>query len=153
MRKSRLPEKVSESVAFGFPGCGLVNWNNNSNRCLPESVLQPRPFTPQGAANIPVVDANAFMADMTEGYTVSARNFNADFLTGGAFSLDGVHPNDYGYALIANAFIETTNAHYDTNIPLVNLTSFSKPAATVKSGMVKSDVYLAIPKAFGGKIH
>ncbi len=38
------------------------------------------------------------------------------------FSLDGLHPNNVGYAIIANAFIESLNAAFDASIPLVKLT-------------------------------
>jgi hypothetical protein len=36
---------------------------------------------------------------------------------GGLFSLDGVHPSNIAHAIIANAFIETMNSHFDGNIP------------------------------------
>jgi lysophospholipase L1-like esterase len=38
---------------------------------------------------------------------------------GGIFSLDGLHPSNTGYALIANQFILTINAAYKTNIPVL----------------------------------
>jgi lysophospholipase L1-like esterase len=40
---------------------------------------------------------------------------------GGFFSLDGLHPSNTGYAVIANLFITQMNASYGTSIPLVNL--------------------------------
>jgi lysophospholipase L1-like esterase len=40
------------------------------------------------------------------------------------FSLDGVHPNARGYAVIANEFIKTINAKYKSNLPLHNPTYF-----------------------------
>ena len=39
----------------------------------------------------------------------------ADLVTGGAFSLDGVHPNSRGYALIANEFLKAIDAKYGSN--------------------------------------
>jgi len=41
-----------------------------------------------------------------------------------AFSLDGVHPNNGGYALIANSFIQVMNAFPDIQIPLLNPDDF-----------------------------
>ncbi|MCF7796548.1 MAG: hypothetical protein K9N11_02960 [Lentisphaeria bacterium] len=38
------------------------------------------------------------------------------------FSLDGLHPNSLGYAVIANAFIEVMNVTFSASIPLVKLT-------------------------------
>ncbi len=40
------------------------------------------------------------------------------------FSLDGVHPNARGYAVIANEIIKTINAKYKSNLPLHNPTYF-----------------------------
>jgi lysophospholipase L1-like esterase len=42
---------------------------------------------------------------------------------GGLNSLDGLHPSNTGYALIANAFIDTLNAAYNLGIPDVNVTA------------------------------
>ena len=36
-----------------------------------------------------------------------SENVNGDYLTGGAFSLDGIHLTPRGYAIVANGFIET----------------------------------------------
>jgi lysophospholipase L1-like esterase len=38
---------------------------------------------------------------------------------GGMFSLDGVHPSDISYALLANQFIQTINTRYSGTIPLI----------------------------------
>lgn len=48
----------------------------------------------------------------------------ASFITGGAFSLDGVHPSARGYALIANKFMEAINTTYGANIPSVDLGNY-----------------------------
>ena len=40
---------------------------------------------------------------------------------GGLSSLDGLHPSNTGYALIANVFIDTLNAAYNLGIPDVNV--------------------------------
>lgn len=40
------------------------------------------------------------------------------------FSLDGVHPNARGYAVIANEIIKVINAKYKSNLPLHNPTYF-----------------------------
>lgn len=34
------------------------------------------------------------------------------------FSLDGVHPNARGYAIIANEIIKVINRHYKSSLPL-----------------------------------
>ncbi len=40
-----------------------------------------------------------------------------------AFSLDGIHPSEKGYAKVANVFIEAFNGNYDLEIPTVDLAS------------------------------
>jgi lysophospholipase L1-like esterase len=42
---------------------------------------------------------------------------------GGLTSLDGLHPSNTGYALIANAWIDQLNASYNLGIPDVNVTN------------------------------
>lgn len=39
---------------------------------------------------------------------------------GGLLSIDGLHPSDTGYALIASVFAQTANAAYGTSIPAIN---------------------------------
>jgi lysophospholipase L1-like esterase len=47
-------------------------------------------------------------------------DMNAVFVSGGFFSLDGYHPNQKGYALIANEFIKAINNKYNAVIPTIN---------------------------------
>jgi hypothetical protein len=48
----------------------------------------------------------------------------AQYVTGGAFSLDGVHPSARGYALIANKFLEAINAKYGSTFKPVDLGTY-----------------------------
>jgi hypothetical protein len=71
------------------------------------------------------VDANAVLnRAATTGLQVGGMNFTSAFLTGGIFSYDGVHPTPFGYAYIANLFIDAINARFGGDIPLVNLSPF-----------------------------
>ncbi len=64
-----------------------------------------------GAANIPVLDVNGLLRELaTTGRHVGGITLNSAFLSGGVFSYDGIHPNDVGYALMANEFIRVINA-------------------------------------------
>ncbi|MDR2122728.1 MAG: G-D-S-L family lipolytic protein [Flavobacteriaceae bacterium] len=47
-------------------------------------------------------------------------NYTSTFVTGGTFSLDGVHLTGRGYAFVANEFIRSINQKYGSNLPLVN---------------------------------
>ena len=52
-------------------------------------------------------------------------NYSAKFITGGAFSLDGVHLTGRGYAIIGNEFIKAINAKYNSTLPQVNPNKYS----------------------------
>lgn len=69
--------------------------------------------------NIAMVDMNAYFNSVTAGIKWNGVDFNADFVSGGFFSLDGFHPTQKGNALIANEFIKAINLHYDATLPTV----------------------------------
>ncbi len=79
-----------------------------------------------------VFDANGLLRDIAavsgatgSGYNIGGGiNVKSDFISGGIFSLDGVHPNTLGYAVVANGFIKTINAHFGSSIPLLDLASY-----------------------------
>ncbi len=72
------------------------------------------------AAVVPVVDLHAFFERLVAGIPVGGSNIDATYLTGGAYSYDGVHPTDLGYALVANEWIRSINEH-GGSVPLINL--------------------------------
>jgi lysophospholipase L1-like esterase len=47
-------------------------------------------------------------------------HMTASYITGGTFSLDGIHPSARGYAYIANQFLKAIEATYGSSIPEVN---------------------------------
>lgn len=73
------------------------------------------------------VNANAKMTELAtnSGIQFDGVKYTAKFVTGGTFSLDGVHLTGRGYALIANEFIKAINAKYKSNLPQVNTNSYS----------------------------
>lgn len=73
------------------------------------------------------VDANAMMKKLASdsGIQWDGVKYTATFITGGAFSLDGVHLTGRGYAVIANEFINQINATYKSTLPQVNVNNYS----------------------------
>ena len=68
-----------------------------------------------------LVDINALFNQVAaNGVTINGVTGTTAFL-GGIFSLDGIHPTNTGYALIANYFIDAMNAAFSTKIPDVAL--------------------------------
>jgi len=70
--------------------------------------------------NLAFVDMNAFFKSVTTGIKWDGADYNATFVSGGFFSLDGYHPHQKGYAIIANEFIKAMNQKYNSTIPWVN---------------------------------
>jgi lysophospholipase L1-like esterase len=68
-----------------------------------------------------VVDVNGLLNDVAKnGYFVNGKKLTTGFL-GGLFSLDGIHPTNVGYAILAQATIEQMNKQLNTNIPPISI--------------------------------
>jgi len=66
-------------------------------------------------------DVNTFFNGVaTNGFQAGSAFMTADFVTGGTFSLDGIHPSPRGNSVVANQMIDIINAKYGSNIPNVN---------------------------------
>ena len=73
------------------------------------------------ASNATLVDINALFKQVsTSGLTINGYTGTTTFL-GGFFALDGIHPTNTGYAVIANKYIDTMNAAFKSSIPDVAL--------------------------------
>ncbi|CAN1552053.1 GDSL lipase/esterase [Flavobacteriaceae bacterium] len=74
------------------------------------------------ANGLAIFNAKVVMDQLTTtGVTANGYTLKSTYVTGGAFSLDGVHPSPRGYALIANKFMEAINAKYGSNLKGVSL--------------------------------
>ena len=70
-------------------------------------------------------DAHAWFDGIrAHGYDVDGKHLTAGFL-GGIISLDGIHPTNTGYAIIANEFIKRMNAEMRTHIPLADIATIA----------------------------
>jgi len=63
------------------------------------------------------VDVNSFFQTLNSGFAYNGIKYSASYISGGAFSLDGVHLNQRGNALLANHIINTINVYYKSTIP------------------------------------
>lgn len=72
------------------------------------------------------VDVNALLKKARTDRIYNGLQFNFNYKNGGVFSLDGLHPNAYGQALLANEFIKAINTLYHTYIPLLDSNKFKK---------------------------
>ncbi len=70
-----------------------------------------------GQFNLAFVDMyDKFTEFGTGGVTIDGILFTSDFITGNAFSLDGVHLTAQGYTITANYFIDAINTKYGAGL-------------------------------------
>ncbi len=70
------------------------------------------------------VDVASLLETAKTGMVYDGLNFTTTFVTGGIFSLDGVHMNQRGAAIVANAFIDAINNKYGAHIPKADITAY-----------------------------
>lgn len=71
------------------------------------------------------VDTRAVLTQLsTTGIKFGNFSLTSAYVTGGAFSLDGVHPSARGYGLIANIFIDAINTKYGATLRHVDLSTY-----------------------------
>jgi lysophospholipase L1-like esterase len=77
-----------------------------------------------GCAVVPI--DQAFASAAANGIAIGGGlTYTTDFLTGGLFSYDGVHPSPIGYAIAANLFIQAIDSGFSADIPEVDLYPFA----------------------------
>jgi len=93
---------------------------------------------------VPVVEVNEYFQDVSvNGAEYNGEEYTTTFVTGGLFSLDGVHPSNVGYALIAEKFIETINEAYGSNLSAATM-------PTVPRSTTEIDGLPTLPARFPG---
>jgi GDSL-like Lipase/Acylhydrolase len=74
------------------------------------------------ANNLAFFDMNGFTKANQSGSKYNGMDMNGTFVTGGIFSLDGLHLTARGYAAVANEIIKVINTKYNSTIPGTDLT-------------------------------
>lgn len=96
-----------------------------------------------------LVDINGSFAEIAaNGLEIGGIDLGTDFLTGGLFSLDGVHPTPFGYAVTANTWIEAINATFGAEIPPVDYFPYLfGPFSSLSTGFPVGGSFVLTPKA------
>lgn len=71
-----------------------------------------------------LVTVSDFLNEIKTGTAVNGAPASAAYITGGIFSLDGVHLTPRGNAITANAFIKAINTKYGSSISTVNVADY-----------------------------
>ena len=74
--------------------------------------------------NLAHVDMFKYMGTLQAGITYNGINYNAQYIAGGAFSLDGVHLTPRGYAIVANKIIDAINYQYHSTITPIDVNKY-----------------------------
>ncbi|MDB5031105.1 SGNH/GDSL hydrolase family protein [Mucilaginibacter sp.] len=73
-----------------------------------------------------VFDAFTFLTNLkANGLLINGVALNSNYISGGIFSLDGVHLTPRGYSIVANQFITAINNQYNSTIPLANVSAYN----------------------------
>ncbi|WP_415375778.1 G-D-S-L family lipolytic protein [Patiriisocius sp. Uisw_017] len=135
-------ERLAELVALGIPleQAGQLSVNGVTYPMQDQFVLVPSErdaitaaaqsfnATIQGIAaanDLGFVDARSALAQVANGgVAFDGGILTSQYVSGGAFSLDGVHPTPRGYAYTANLIIDVINRKYNATIPKVAVGSY-----------------------------
>jgi phospholipase/lecithinase/hemolysin len=95
-----------------------------------------------------LVDMHAYFETLASGLTIDGQNATMAFL-GGLFSLDGIHPTNTGYALLANQFITATNAAFTLSTGSVDVNAVAKADPYFGANIKPTGSGMFIPHAAG----
>lgn len=130
------PTDTLGTTSGGIPGYGLIPQNPLSDELvldqaevleISERVNAFNEIIRNTASSnsLALADAQAYLDRVSNpGINYNGIAINAAFITGNAFSLDGIHLTPIGNALIANLFIDAINAQYGSSIPKVDGTQY-----------------------------
>jgi hypothetical protein len=129
--------KTSElgTTVNGLPGYGLSPVNPLSGKVILDSaeVARVRDYTASYNATIKSIasmkalalfDSYDLLNRVKNGINLDGVYVNSTYITGGVFSLDGVHLTQRGNAITANEIIRAINKKYYTHIPVVDASKY-----------------------------
>jgi len=71
-----------------------------------------------------------FRTAATTGIPYQGTVYTSDFVTGGLFSLDGVHPNDLAQGMLTNVLIDAVNAKFGASVPRLDLATVASASSS-----------------------
>lgn len=128
-----MPARNAEKMGYGIPE-GILNGNGQDIPAdmvldtaeialVRQATEDYNTIIDSVCANrhIPVVDMHSMFKQLKNGIYESGMIFTDAYISGGFYSLDGIHPSDLGNALIANEWLRTINENFRITIPYVNI--------------------------------
>jgi hypothetical protein len=77
------------------------------------------------AKGLAFFDMNGFTKANQNGSQYNGMALTGTFVTGGLFSLDGLHLTPRGYAAVANEMVKVINERYHSTLPGIDLTTYN----------------------------
>lgn len=139
-----LPALSLIKTGYGLPNVPPFNQLPNAGKPLPDNmvldanevsiaksaiqkfnlIIDTVLANPARAGRTVKVDIYSKLNDVkAHGLEIAGVKFTTDYITGGIFSLDGVHPSNRGHAIVANEFIKAINTKFGSNIPFIDVMS------------------------------
>lgn len=150
-----IPSSVDTTKPFGFhpdnPWPNALILDSAEIQIANQAVADYNTIIANTAANFnfALVDINSVFNqirqnDFTGGTVYNGVTFRTTFVTGGLFSLDGVHPTNQGQAIIANEFLKVINNKYNAQFPLIDVSTI--PGSLIFAGKINyQDGYPILP--------
>jgi hypothetical protein len=89
---------------------------------------------------VALVDLNALLNTIAaNGLQIGNNLYTTAYISGGLFSLDGVHPNDLAHAVICNALIDAVNARFGAAIPRLDVLDWATPSSSAVQPVFPGD--------------
>jgi lysophospholipase L1-like esterase len=108
-----LPNPIADNLVLDFQEINEIRASTNAfNAKIRAKALE------KGLA---LVEADALFNEIIKTGRIDGVAVTTAFVSGGLFSLDGVHLTPKGYAIVANQFIKAINKQYNTQIPLIDI--------------------------------
>jgi len=123
-----LPAGIDTTKPFGlhpqnpWPNALVLDADEQTNCANAISAFNATIASVAAANGAAVVDFFTFFNNIgRNGYSVAGETYTTAYVTGGLFSLDGVHPSSRGYGIVANEYIKVMNSKFGMSIPLVDI--------------------------------
>lgn len=140
-----LPPGIDTTQPFGFhpqnpwPDALMLDADEINTCATTIAAFNQTIAAAAGARSAAVADISGFLNGVKAGgYSWAGQKYTVDYVSGGLFSLDGVHPSSRGAGIIANQFIKTMNASFGMNlsyVDLVSLPGIPAPVAKTAAGL------------------
>jgi lysophospholipase L1-like esterase len=138
-----LPTGIDTTKPFGlypqnpWPNALVLDVDEQTSCTNAISAFNSTIATVAAANGAVVVDFFTFFNNVAKsGYAIAGETYTTAYVSGGLFSLDGVHPSSRGSGIMANEYIKAMNSKFGMSIPLVDISQI--PGIPAPLGKISS---------------